>query len=1167
MFNFQFQILLWLLLALSCQLSSFAQDTYPLTNDISIQECEGFFTDSDAGLNGLDYGHNEDYTFTTCIPGSDSIRMTFFTFCTEAGLDVMTFHDGPNANSPIIFGPHSGLDLPPDITATSGCLTITWVSDASVACTGWNAYWETFTTEPEPPLATFNPTMPTCSTEVVTLTFSAPVPCDSVYPDAFTFTGIIPQTVTDVTPLNCTGGQGTSFQLTLSPGLDRSGSYAMEFVYEYEDLCGEIFTLEVNGALAVNDCPIQVEVFVEDDAICPGGCTEVWAEVTGGDPSTYVFSWSNGLPSSAGPHLVCPMISTTYSLTVSDAGPAAAASDQQTVTVLALPMLAPVGPVCENDDAFQLTATPSGGTWSGSHMTNAGGLFEPDTGAGMPWAVYTAPNGCADSIQVTVYQVWAGWNQASCPGAAPFQLTNAVPVGGTWSGSPHVTADGIFDPSVAGSHTLTYTTTDGCTADKMVNVDNITVQAGETVCESDAPFNLTFSPIGGSWSGNGIANWYWGRFDPSEAGGGTHTLTYAMNGCSETVDMEVTAINAGNDRSACPGQVPFQLNANPNGGVWSGTGVSPNGLFDPSVPANGANVTLTYELDGCTDTRIIRIRQTLIPVSQLNFCTYDDALTLNNNNTGRIPNGGTWSGPGVNGAGQGSFNPNAAGAGMHTIYYTANTCVDSMTMVVNVNQMVDTSICEQGAPIALQASPAGGEWYGDGIIDQNAGMFSPAVTGAGIHWVYYQAPTGCWDSLTVDVYQLEPAVMSGLSSTYCFRDTAYLIDVYPEGGTLSGSGTDGLTFNPALAGEGIHQIRYEQGAPGCVVFTTRMVSVSAPIVTIEVGQGSGVCPGEAVTVGVQASGGNGSALTYAWEPNVTWFASTEIYPDTATTYVITTSDGCSDPVTDSVTVTVHPQISAIITTSDTLCYGETGYATVTGQPTGSYRYDWQTNPTQSGPTLYAQTALSYMVTVTDIATGCTFDTSAAIPSYPNVVAFFTPNPNGNCLGESNPVAEFLDLSQGAFSGTWDFGDGTVADYIPGIYPTHTYPDTGTYPVTLYVENAFGTCTDEVTFDICVAPEFTLFIPNAFTPDGDGLNDLLEIVSSGITDFEFIISSRWGIAVHTQTDPDGPFWDGTFRGSPVPQGVYSYWVYARALDRGGVVFVKDGGSVTVVRNGE
>jgi gliding motility-associated-like protein len=1144
-------------------LSAFGQGTYPLAGNIDINVCEGFLTDSDAGLNGQDYAHGENYTFTTCIPGSDSIRITFFSFCTEAGYDVMTFYDGPNTSSLQIGAPHSGQTLPPSVTATSGCLTIAWESDVfGVACAGWNSYWETFTTEPEPPLATFAPAMPTCSTEVVTLTFSDPVPCDSVNPGAFVFTGQVAQTVTSITPLNCVNGMGTSYQVGLSPGLDQSGDYAMEFVYTYVDLCGEEFVLEVEGELSVSDCPIYVEVFVEEDAVCPGECTEVWAEVTGGDPSTYVFNWANGLPPNAGPHQVCPGATTVYSLTVSDAGPAAAATGQTTVTLLTLPVLTPAGPVCENADAIMLSATPTGGEWNGSHMTNASGLFEPDTGAGMPWAVYTAPNSCVDSMQVTVFQVWAGFNQASCPNAAPFALTNAVPVGGSWSGSPFVTTDGTFTPSAVGVHDVTYTTLDDCISTKQVSVDNITVQADATVCESAGGFGLGFSPIGGSWSGAGVANWYWGWYEPSQAGGGAHTLTYDMNGCSETVDITVTAINAGNDRSVCPEQAPFQLNANPNGGTWSGVGVAPNGMYDPSVPANGDDAVLTYSLNGCTDQRTIYVRQTTIPLEQAAFCPYDGSVALNQDNTGRFPNGGNWSGPGTYDDNGWRFSPGAAGPGLHTIYYTANTCSDSMVVTIYENTMFDTLICAEGDPITLQAVPSGGLWYGEAITDTVTGTFDPQLVDVGLYWNYYLAPTGCWDSLAVDVYALEAASITGLASTYCFTDSAFVLEGYPLGGTFTGPGIVDSTFIPAIAGQGIHSVEYEQGAAGCEVQASQLVSVSAPILTATSGD-TAVCPGQAVTLSIAATGGDGSPLQYAWDPNVTYFSSIEVYPDTTTMYRIATADGCSDPAMDSITVTVQPPFSAIITTSDTLCYGELGFATVAGTPDGGYRYEWNTSPVTFGPTVYGPSASFYNVTLTNISTGCTFDTSASIPSYPSVVAFFTPNPNGDCLGESDPVAEFLDLSQGAFSGQWDFGDGTVQAYVPGQYPSHTYADTGHYPVTLTVQNALGTCNDEVTFDMCVASEFTLFIPSAFTPDGDGLNDVLEIVSSGITDFEFIIYSRWGIPLHTQTSPDGPFWDGTLKGEVVQQGSYSYWVYARALDKGGVRFIKEGGFVMVL----
>ncbi|MGB0918722.1 MAG: hypothetical protein ACPGU4_14100, partial [Flavobacteriales bacterium] len=592
-----------------------AQPTYNLAGNIEVDDCEGFLLDSDAGLNGEDYGHGEDFTFTICVPNAISIDMVFFEFCTEAGLDQMTFYDGSDVNSPQIGPAYSGLDLPPTITATSGCLTIHWESDVfGVACSGWNAYWEVEVEEPEPPVVTFDPVAPTCSTEVIVMEFDTPVPCDSVYADAFTLTG--GQSISNINPLNCVNGEGTEFELTLSPGLDESAIYELDFIYNYVDDCENEFTLEVEGSFEVNDCPIEVEVFEESLTVCEGDCIEIWAEASGGDPNTYNYAWSNGLPNSAGPHLVCPTANTTYSVTVSDAGPAASATDQTITTVIAPPVIDPIPDVCQNTGPIALNANPAGGTWSGTHVPDPDPIFRPDSGFGNPWTIYTDLNGCSDSVQSEVYQVWAGYDQSSCPGEPPFQLTNNFPAGGTWSG-PFTTPNGMFDPSTQGTYDITYSTLDGCTDTKTVRVETITMPPDITVCESDDDFALSATPFGGTWSGTGVANWYWGTYSPATAGPGTHIINYDITGCSATMNVTVTEINAGGNYTICPEEADIQLNGTPTGGTWSGVGVSATGLYDPTIAPDLTNDTLTYSVAGCTDTRVVFVRQTTVEWSNL----------------------------------------------------------------------------------------------------------------------------------------------------------------------------------------------------------------------------------------------------------------------------------------------------------------------------------------------------------------------------------------------------------------------------------------------------------------------------------------------------------------------------------------------------------------------
>ena len=157
-----------------------AQPTFTMSTQ-TVNLCEGRLTDSESGSPSGNYNHNENLVFTICPSGADSIILSFSSFCTENGLDVVIFYDGPDTNSPSIGAPHSGNSLPPTILATSGCLTIQFKSDASVNCTGWNAQWRAVITTPEPPVITAIPTQ-NCSTNFLILQFDQPIRCDSLRP-------------------------------------------------------------------------------------------------------------------------------------------------------------------------------------------------------------------------------------------------------------------------------------------------------------------------------------------------------------------------------------------------------------------------------------------------------------------------------------------------------------------------------------------------------------------------------------------------------------------------------------------------------------------------------------------------------------------------------------------------------------------------------------------------------------------------------------------------------------------------------------------------------------------------------------------------------------------------------------------------------------------------
>jgi gliding motility-associated-like protein len=132
--------------------------------------------------------------------------------------------------------------------------------------------------------------------------------------------------------------------------------------------------------------------------------------------------------------------------------------------------------------------------------------------------------------------------------------------------------------------------------------------------------------------------------------------------------------------------------------------------------------------------------------------------------------------------------------------------------------------------------------------------------------------------------------------------------------------------------------------------------------------------------------------------------------------------------------------------------------------------------------------------------------------------------------------------EGVNSYHWTFGDdkGYSADSNPVYYYDHP----GTYKVTLAITNSLG-CSDLFTRDFPVSEIYTLYVPNVFTPNGDGLNDLFKPVGRGIASYDLKVVSRLGDILFTSNDPSAG-WDGKDKkGGWAPSD--SYWCYVTTKD--------------------
>lgn len=139
------------------------------------------------------------------------------------------------------------------------------------------------------------------------------------------------------------------------------------------------------------------------------------------------------------------------------------------------------------------------------------------------------------------------------------------------------------------------------------------------------------------------------------------------------------------------------------------------------------------------------------------------------------------------------------------------------------------------------------------------------------------------------------------------------------------------------------------------------------------------------------------------------------------------------------------------------------------------------------------------------------------------------------------------------------GDGHV--FVPAPPSVeYTYDADSAYFVAFTVGENLDGCIDTSFIDIYVVPETNIYIPNAFTPDGDGINDWFNVQVTNVGKFEFRIHNRWGQEVFVSQNPSN-HWDGNVNGEPAPMGVYVYTL--KLQDQQGEWHYRTG-SLTLIR---
>jgi PKD repeat protein len=244
---------------------------------------------------------------------------------------------------------------------------------------------------------------------------------------------------------------------------------------------------------------------------------------------------------------------------------------------------------------------------------------------------------------------------------------------------------------------------------------------------------------------------------------------------------------------------------------------------------------------------------------------------------------------------------------------------------------------------------------------------------------------------------------------------------------------------------------------------------------------------------------------------------------------VSNSFGCEHTSTEIFSVNPLPQIGFELSVSSgciplTVDFNNTS--------TGGVAYEWffgtgATSTAENPQYTYTAHGLYDVSLIVETQDGCvdTLVVDHQVAAYPLPVAGFSHTPERTTVFA--PTVDFTDLSSGASYWFWTFGDGYTSSEES---PSHNYVNPGTFQIIQEVTNVYG-CSRSAFGTVTVVDQFNVYVPNAFSPDADNVNDVFfpVIVGKGLIDkYELRVFDRWGVEVFFSEDMDA-VWVGDFRG--------------------------------------
>ncbi|MES2287048.1 MAG: PKD domain-containing protein [Bacteroidota bacterium] len=859
-----------------------------------------------------------------------------------------------------------------------------------------------------------------------------------------------------------------------------------------------------------NSCTALTPLVLNSNSTDPScTCDGTASVVASGSNAPYTYSWA---PSGGTAATASGLCAGTYTVTVTSSNGCTQTATETLVASSGLTVTVNSQTICAGQNAI-LTAS-GGTTYSWSTGSTASSITKSPTTT-TSYTVTGTSGGCSGTAIATVTVggplVISVNSETICTGQS---ATLTASGGTTYLWSSGSTASSITkSPTSTTSYTVTGSS-NGCSGTAVATVTvggalSISVNS-ETICTGQS---ATLSASGGTtylWSTGATTS----SITKSPTTTTSYTVTGTSGGCSGTAVASVTVGSAlaisVNSETICTGQSAALSASGGTTYLWS-TGSTAFSITES--PATTTTYTVTGTSGGCSGTAIATVTvggALAITVNSETICTGQSATLAATGGTTYL-----WS----TGATSNSITESPTTTTSYTVTGTSGGCSGIAIATVTVGGALAITVNSEtictGQSATLSAS--GGTTYlwstgatSISITESPTATTSYTVTGTS---------GGCSGTAVATVTIGNNLVISVNSTTICAGQATTLT---VSGATTylwsTGSTDNSITDTPLTTTS--YTVTGSSG--GCSGNTIAIVTVGNALV-IAVNSAT-ICSGETATLA--ATGG----VTYLWSNG----SITDLITDTptaTTSYTVTgTSGGCSGSAIATVMVNALPEVvfnADIISGCEPFCATFIDSSTAVGANITSWNWNFGDGGISGDqhPQHCFDIQGQYSVTLAIASSnGCsaTYTNVNMIILDPFPVAQFTAPLSVGIL-EAN--ISFTDNSTGASSWNWDFGDvlDSVNNTSSSSDPSHTYAEAGTYCVTLAISNNAG-CVDTNQLCFVINPEITFYIPNTFSPNGDGINDEFFGKGENIFEFEMSIFDRWGDRIFTAKDIN-EHWNG------------------------------------------